>query len=129
MLHPPNPLFELLAEKTALPREMHRWKDVVVASCKPLELLRTKVVLVLLLRRLACRAIARLPPLAIPTPNAALFCLFPGSELLVDVVVCDEIVRFRANPFYAEKRLGREWKATFKTCILGTYLHLLQLSF
>jgi hypothetical protein len=55
----PNPLFELFAEKATLPREMHLWNDVVVASslllCEAqlLEMLRTKVVRVLLLRRLA----------------------------------------------------------------------------
>jgi hypothetical protein len=89
----PNPLFELLAEKAALPSEMHLWNDVVVTSSlllcdpQPLEMLRTKLVLVLLFRRLACKAIARLPPPASPAPKAALFCFFPGSELLVDADV------------------------------------------
>ena len=90
---PPNPLFELLAGKTTLLRERHLWNDVVVASSlllcdpQPLEMLRTKVVLVLVLRRLACRAIARLPPPEMPAPKAALFSFFPGSELLVDADV------------------------------------------
>jgi hypothetical protein len=41
----PNPLFELLAEKTTLPNEMHFWNDAAVPSSRRLlDPLRTNVV-------------------------------------------------------------------------------------
>jgi hypothetical protein len=105
----PKPqLFELLVGNTTLPNEMHFWKDAAMPSSRAVpDPLRAKVVRLLLQRRLACRAMARLPPKAKPEEKAgAPFCFLHGPELPVEVVREEsaEELRFRDNPFWKARQ-------------------------